>query len=133
MPKAVNQLLLAAALGCALAGAAWAGGFNDLSAYSQPFGMAPGQETRPIQPSIRDGNGNLTVVNGQITSSAISRQSGVQQSSVAMAGSGASGSGAMFVGNSLNVVTTGSNNTVIVSSKQTNSGGQTAKVSINGN
>ena len=36
------------------------------------------------------------------------------------------------IGNSLNVITTGSNNTVIVTSKQTNNGDQTANVSING-
>ena len=40
--------------------------------------------------------------------------------------------GATAIGNSLNVVTTGSNNTVIVNSTQTNNGDQTANVSING-
>lgn len=127
-----------AALSAALTGtAADAAGFSDLTTYSQPIGLAPGQETQPIDPSLRDANGNLTVVNGQFTSSSISRQSGVQQASTAVSGSGGTGSGAMFggataIGNSLNVITTGSNNTVVVTSTQTNNGNQQANVSING-
>jgi holdfast attachment protein HfaA len=108
-----------------------------MASYNHPYGMAAGQETQPINPTLRDANGNLTVVNGQITSGSVSQQTGVQTAGASVTGNGSSGSGAMFggataIGNSLNVVTTGSNNTVIVTSKQTNSGDQTANVSING-
>lgn len=126
---------IAASFGAALLAApAAAAGYDSMSSYNTPYGMSPGQETKPINPSLRDANGNLTVVNGQFTSSNFSQQSGVQTAGTTLNGS--SGSGAMFggataIGNSLNVVTTGSNNTVIVNSTQTNNGNQTANVGIN--
>jgi holdfast attachment protein HfaA len=40
--------------------------------------------------------------------------------------------GATAIGNSLNVVTVGNNNTVVVNSTQTNNGNQSASVSLNG-
>ncbi len=130
-------LHVATAAGCVglFAGGACAGDYSNASEYSHPYGMAAGQETQPVNASLRDSNGNLTVVDGQFTSSSMSQQSGVQQSSVM--GSGSNGSGAQYagataIGNSLNVVTTGNNNTVIVNSQQTNNGSQTANVSVNG-
>lgn len=119
-------------------GLAHAGDYSDASEYSHPYGMNAGQETQPVDPSLRDSNGNLSVVNGQFTSSTISQQSGVQNMSVGGSGVGSgSSSGALFggataIGNSLNVVTVGNNNTVIVNSHQTNNGNQTATVSIDG-
>jgi holdfast attachment protein HfaA len=47
-------------------------------------------------------------------------------------GLGAAYGGATAIGNSLNVVTVGSNNTVVVNSTQTNNGNQNASVSLNG-
>ncbi len=141
MRQTLNHIALAAlAATCGaalLAGTARAGGYDNMAAYNHPYGMAAGQETQAINPSVRDANGNLTVVNGQITSGSVSQQSGVQTAGANVTGSGSSGSGAMFggataIGNSLNVVTTGSNNTVIVTSTQTNNGDQNANVSING-
>jgi holdfast attachment protein HfaA len=146
MRQSLNQIALAtlaATCGAALlTGAAKADGYSSMAAYNHPYGMAAGQETQAINPSIRDANGNLTVVNGQITSGSVSRQSGVQTAGASVSGSNSSGSGsngsggifggATAIGNSLNVVTYGSNNTVIVNSKQTNNGDQNANVSING-
>ena len=130
---------ISAVLGATLPGsAALAADFSDLGSYNRPYGMTQGQETQPSDPSLRDANGNLTVVNGQFTSSTMSQQSGVQRAGTTLNGSGGSGgSGAMFggataIGNSLNVITNGSNNTVIVTSTQTNKGNQEANVSING-
>lgn len=130
---------VSAVLGATLPGSAvQAADFSNLGSYSQPYGLSPGQETQPVDPSLRDANGNLTVVNGQFTSSTMSQQSGVQRAGTNLNGSGGSnGSGAIFggataIGNSLNVITNGSNNTVIVTSTQTNNGDQTANVSING-
>ena len=112
-------------------------GYGDLGSFQQPYGMTGSQETQPIAPSLRDANGNLTMVNGQVTSANFGMQSGVQQAGVTTSGTGAVGSGAMYggataIGNSLNVVTNGSFNTVIVDARQTNNGNQTANVSLTG-
>jgi holdfast attachment protein HfaA len=109
--------------------------YSSAATYSTNYGMTAGEENATVNPSLRDGNGNLTVVNGQFTSSAMSQQSGAQNMST-MSGSG-TGSGTAYgtasaIGNSLNVVTEGNNNTVIVNSTQTNNGNQTATVSMNG-
>ncbi len=112
-------------------------GYSDLGSFQQPYGMTGNQETQPAAPSLRDSNGNMTMVNGQITSANFGQQTGVQQAGVTSSGTGSSGSGAMYggataIGNSLNVVTNGSFNTVIVDSRQINSGNQTANVSLAG-
>lgn len=123
------------------------------SDYNHPYGMSSDQSNDPVNASLRDSNGNLTVVNGVFTSSSFSQQSGVQQAG--MIGSGATASGAGFggatafsggvssggstsiggvsatsIGNSLNVVTVGNNNTVVVDSNQTNNGNQSASVNL---
>jgi len=137
--------ILVACTAAALVGAAEAGDFSNAATYNSPYGMAAGQENQAVNPSLRDGNGNLTVVNGQFTSSAFSQQTGVQSmgtmsgTSLASLGNttGTSGSlgaygGATAVGNSLNVVTVGNNNTVVVNSTQINNGTQNASVTLNG-
>jgi holdfast attachment protein HfaA len=115
--------------------------------YNNPFGMTQANENQPVDPSLRDGNGNLTDVNGQFLSCAMCQQSGVQQMGVfgssgigATIGSASTATGAGFssvgtataIGNSLNVVTLGSNNTVIVDSTQINNGNQDANVNNDG-
>lgn len=149
MPFASTQLLFAglALLGTAfLAGAGQAADYSSSANYNSPYGLSSGAENQPINPSLRDANGNLTVVNGQFTSSAVSQQTGVQSmgtisssqlSSLGTGNSGTNTSGAAYggataIGNSLNVVTVGSNNTVVVNSTQTNNGNQSASVSLNG-
>lgn len=117
---------------------ALAGDFSNAADYNHGYGMNAGQENQTINPSLRDANGNLTVVNGQFTSSQMSQQSGVQQMSASGFGVGSAGTGTAYgtasaVGNSLNVVTIGNNNTVVVSSHQTNNGNQEANISLNGN
>jgi holdfast attachment protein HfaA len=133
-----NMLKIAciAAVFAAAATSAQAGvDYSNAATYNTAYGMTAGPENATVNPSLRDGNGNLTVVNGQFTSSSMSQQSGVQNMST-MSGSG-TGAGAAYgtasaIGNSLNVVTNGNNNTVIVNSTQTNNGNQTATVSMNG-
>jgi holdfast attachment protein HfaA len=123
---------------------------NNASNYNNPFGMSQAQENAPVDASLRDSNGNLTVVNGVFTSSTMSQQTGVQQSSVlgaaalgASLGNGQAATGAGFggqttlgqataIGNSLNVVTVGTGNTVVVNSSQTNNGNQTVTLTQNG-
>jgi holdfast attachment protein HfaA len=109
--------------------------YSNASTYNTAYGMTAGEENATVNPSLRDGNGNLTVVNGQFTSSAMSQQSGVQNMNSVSGNGTSSGVGygtASAIGNSLNVVTTGNYNTVIVNSTQTNNGNQTATVSMNG-
>lgn len=105
------------------------------SAYNSPWGMSQASENQTVNPSLRDANGNLTVVNGQFTSSAMGQQSGAQNmGSLGQGGSGVGFAGptssqmATAIGNQLNVVTVGSDNTVIVNAQQINNGSQTANV-----
>lgn len=135
------------ALAAAFAGTAQAADYSNAASYNSPYGMQAGQENQAVNPSLRDANGNLTVVNGQFTSSAFSQQTGVQSmgtlsgSSLSQLGNGnlrtgglgAAYGGATAIGNSLNVVTVGSNNTVVVTATQTNNGNQLATVNLNGN
>ena len=134
---------IAFAGGIMLQSTAYAVDYSNSASYNSPVGMSSAQENAPVNASLRDANGNLSVVNGQFTSSSMSQQSGVQTaSSMSSSGSGAGGTGtgsagAMYggataIGNSLNVITTGSNDTVIVNATQTNNGNQNASVSLNG-
>lgn len=133
--------LLFAGLAASLSSAAGAADFSNAASYNSPYGMSAGQENQTVNPSLRDQNGNLTVVNGQFTSSAFSQQTGVQSmgtissgqlSSLGTSQSGTAYGNATAIGNSLNVVTVGNNNTVVVNANQINKGNQTASVSLNG-
>ena len=141
-----KQLLFASltVLGAiALEGSAHANDYSSAASYNNPYGLSAGAENQTVNSSLRDANGNLTVVNGQFTSSTVSQQTGVQSMGTISSGSlsslgnsssgtGAVSNGATAIGNSLNVVTVGNNNTVVVNSTQTNNGNQTASVSLNG-
>src|SRR5580693_1603678 len=134
--------LVTALVALAAATSAQAGCYSSAGSYNTGYGMTPGEENAPINASLRDSNGNLTIVNGQFTSSSMSQQSGVQQMSTIGGGMGTIGtvsnstaggtststSTASAVGNSLNVVTVGNDNTVVVNSTQTNNGNQTATI-----
>lgn len=154
MSKTANR----AAVACILTTLCLAGGaeaqVTSASDYNHPYGMTQGGENAPVDASLRDANGNLTLVNGQFTSSSMSQQTGLQPmgalgmpslaasntvvsgASTTTTGAGAGGASmfgqASAVGNQLNVVTVGNNNTVVVNSKQVNNGNQTATVNLNG-
>jgi holdfast attachment protein HfaA len=138
MAKYSTYALAAALLASvAIDGTARAQDFSNASSYNAPFGMQAGQENQAVNPSLRDANGNLTAVNGQITSANFGVTTGAQSLATAHAGVGTSGAGTAFggataIGNSLNVVTLGNNNTVVVNATQTNNGNQTATTAING-
>ena len=124
------------------------------SDYNHPYGIAQGATNAPVDASLRDSNGNLTLVNGQFTSSTMGQETGLQPmgslgmsslaasntvvsgASVTTTGAGAGGASMMgtasAIGNQLNVVTVGNNNTVVVNSKQINNGNQTATVNMSG-
>lgn len=123
--------------GLGLAGVAVAGDFSASATYNTPIGMQPAQENQPVDPSLRDQNGNLTVVNGQFTSAAAAKSFASAGASASSSGVSSGGSGALFggasaIGNALNVVTVGNNNTVVVNSSQTNTGNVSATVNVNG-
>jgi holdfast attachment protein HfaA len=130
---------------CTVAAFAGSTAYSTASNYNAPYGMTAGDENAAIDPSLRDSNGNLTVVNGQFTSANFGTySSGVQNmstisssslfsssassSSYSTSSSGVGTATATAIGNSLNVVTVGNNNTVIVTANQTNNGNQTANV-----
>jgi holdfast attachment protein HfaA len=105
--------------------------------FQSGYGDARTAVATPTTGSTRDANGNRLIVNGIIQNgaSAYSSSSG----GVARAWSGVGGQtsgtqvgGATAIGNQLNVVVTGSRNTVIVNSTQTNSGDITAGTVLNG-
>ena len=109
---------------------AQAGDWTNSAMYN---GYGAATQNAPSSYSMRDANGNLTMVNGQVTASSYSSSSGAQSAS---AGVGTGGAGAAYgqataIGNSLNVVVVGSHNTTIIDAKQSNSGNQTAITNLN--
>ena len=159
MPQRLKKFCAAAAsaiAAMALSSVANAQQYDSASDYSHPYGMAANSTNAPVTGSLRYSNGNLELVNGQFLSSTMNQQSGVQNmnpltggslgSSSMSLGSSQTGSiatgggvGSMTstgtstaIGNSLNVITTGNNDTVIVNSRQTNNGNQTAVATVGG-
>jgi holdfast attachment protein HfaA len=141
MRTQTKTLLAATALFAGFSATAQAGDYSNASTYNAPFGMTAGQENAPPNTSLRDANGNLTVVNGVFTSAnfgvatgASASGSGVGMSSAGVGTSGASSTSgtATAIGNQLNVVTLGNDNTVVVNATQTNNGNQTATNSVSG-
>ena len=124
----------------ALSGLAMAAGANaqtmtaNSGSYNAGYGRTSDEENQPVNPQMRDANGNLVVVDGVIeagSDSSVFSNAGASGVFDTVAGVGASG-GASAVGNNLVVVTEGNNNTVIVNSKQTNSGNISASSSLSG-
>ncbi len=100
------------------------------SAMYNGYGAAT--QNAPSSYSMRDANGNLTMVNGQIEPAQYSSASGTQYAGVGgMGGAGMASGQATAIGNSLNVTVIGSHNTTIIDSQQTNTGNQTATADLN--
>lgn len=110
--------------------AAQAGDWTNSAMYN---GYGAATQNAPSNYSMRDANGNLTMVNGQVTSSTYAYASGAQY------GGGGVGTGgalqtygqATAIGNALNVTVVGSHNTTIIDSSQVNNGNQTATANLN--
>ena len=95
------------------------------SSFNGGYGRYNGQENRPADFSIRDGAGNLAVVDGLIQSNAQSGGGGSASASASTGlsgGVGGSAASSSAIGNNLTVVTQGNYNTVIVNSTQINNG-----------
>jgi holdfast attachment protein HfaA len=101
------------------------------AAYNAGWGRTTDQENQAVNPSLRDANGNLIVTNGVIQSGAGASASAFS-GGAASSSSGAGAAGATAIGNNLSVVVQGDNNTVVVDSKQTNTGTVTATANASG-
>jgi holdfast attachment protein HfaA len=131
---------LAAAAGLAamaLAGLADAQTMSTNSAsFNAGYGRYSGEENQPVNVGLTDANGNLINENGlfQASSSSIFAGSTARLSGAAdsFSGAGSSAGSASAIGNDLNVVVEGNDNTVIVRSEQTNTGTVTATTTTNG-
>ncbi len=126
-----KALLITAIAGLGLSTPAKAGDWTNSASYN---GFGNTTQNAPSNFSLRDANGNLTVVNGQFVGSSYSTSSGQSASAyaggVGMAGQPMSGQ-ATAIGNSLNVVVVGNHNTTVVDSSQVNTGNQTANAQLN--
>jgi holdfast attachment protein HfaA len=107
-----------------------AGDWTNAAMYN---GYGTSAENQASNYSMRDANGNLTMVNGQVTSSIYQQGSGAQY---AGGGVGTNGGASTYgqanaIGNQLSVVVLGSHNTTIIDSNQVNTGNQTATTDLN--
>src|ERR1700722_14417732 len=129
-----RKVIALAIFGILSAHAAEAQSWTQSSSYN---GYGAATQNTASNYSLRDPNGNLTLVNGQFQSSSnYSSQAGTQMATATGGGVGTSGAGAQYgqasaIGNQLNVVVVGSHNTTIVDGTQINNGNQTATVDLN--
>jgi holdfast attachment protein HfaA len=118
------------------------------AAFNAGFGRTSGEENRPVNVQLTDGNGNTTLVNGLLQANSAGSifnevngavgggamaSGGVSTGGAGDSFTGAGGaSSASAIGNSLNVIVQGDNNTVIVNANQTNNGAVTATTTTSG-
>lgn len=108
---------------------AFAGDWSNSAQYNGYGSLSQNQASNF---SLRDANGNLTVVNGQVAPSIFQQSSGAQYSGSGVGMNTPSTYGqATAIGNNLSVTVIGSHNTTIIDSTQTNNGNQTATADIN--
>jgi holdfast attachment protein HfaA len=115
--------------------AAQVSGSASMAQFQNGYGGARQSVSTAQTGSTRDQNGNRLIVDGiiQAGASAYSRQSGgVSQGYSGAGGQAGTIAGSTAIGNNLNVVVQGSHNTVIVNSRQTNSGNVTARTDLTG-
>lgn len=126
-------VIAAAALAVPAIAEAQTQGSSGQARFQSGYGNARGQTAGAATGSTRDENGNRLIVDGLIQSGAgsYSRQSGGVSSRYGGSGSGGI-AGSTAIGNNLNVVVQGNWNTVIVNSRQTNTGDITAGTALNG-
>lgn len=95
--------------------------------FSRPYGVNPGDESRPYDARTRDLNGNRVIIDGRIVTGDDLSSLPLGLYNGSNTGMGLSGTGTA-IGNQLNVNTSGSFNTVVVNSTQINNGNQTVTV-----
>jgi holdfast attachment protein HfaA len=116
--------------GLLAASSAYAGDWTNAAMYN---GYGTANQNQNSSYSMRDANGNLTLVNGQVAPSIYQQGSGAQYAGggVGMGGAGNNYGEASAIGNQLSVVVLGSHNTTIIDSTQVNTGNQTATAALN--
>ncbi|ADL02052.1 holdfast anchoring protein HfaA [Brevundimonas subvibrioides] len=112
-------------------------GSGGMASFQNGYGGARQSVTTAQTGSTRDQNGNRLIVDGiiQAGASAYSAQSGGVSQTWSGSGNASGGSaigGSTAIGNNLNVVVQGSHNTVIVNSRQTNTGNVSARTDLTG-
>lgn len=124
-----SKTLIVLALLATTASAAQAGDWTNSGMYNG-YGANMNQ-TSSYQ--LRDGNGNLTMVDGRPVSAQYSQGSGAQYAGggVGMGGAMNAYGQATAIGNQLSVTVIGSRNTTIIDSTQINNGNQTATADLN--
>ncbi|MBX9615328.1 MAG: holdfast anchoring protein HfaA [Caulobacteraceae bacterium] len=138
--KRTSTILLAitvAGFGLPASAIAQSSGSVSLAPFQNGYGGARQSVTAAQTGSTRDANGNRLIIDGiiQAGASAWSRQSGgVSNTYSGGVGNsqGATIAGSTAIGNNLNVVVQGSHNTVIVNSRQTNTGNVSARTDLTG-
>jgi len=130
MTRSKTALTLLALISVLVASNALAGDWTNSSMYN---GYGTNGQNQPSAYSMRDANGNLTLVNGQVAPSIFQQGSGAQYAGggVGMGGAVSTYGQASAIGNQLSVVVLGSHNTTIIDSTQTNNGNQTATADLN--
>ena len=101
------------------------------ASFNAGYGRTAGQENQAVNVQMTDANGNLLVENGLIKGAVAGSLFANASAGVETSFSGAGGS-ASAIGNNLNVVVQGNNNTVIVTSTQINNGSVTATTTVDG-
>lgn len=131
MKHAVKTVLIGTAAGLAgLMGIAQTSHAQEAIVSGQfelPYGSGFSDYSTPYDPGTRDSAGNRIIVDGRIiTGDSISTLGmGLNTTWGSTSGTGMIGQ-SMAIGNQLNVITTGSYNTIIIDSTQINNGNQTA-------
>ena len=125
-----SKILVALALLAATVSAAQANDWTNSGSYN---GYGAHTQNQGSSYSLRDGNGNLTMVNGRPVSAQYSQGSGAQYAGggVGMGGAMNAYGQATAIGNQLSVTVIGSRNTTIIDSTQINNGNQTATADLN--
>jgi holdfast attachment protein HfaA len=107
---------------------------SNSSSFNAGYGRRAGEENSAYDFSIRDANGNLSIIDGMMSTG---RDQSTLSGNSIVDGGGYSGVGGLVsssasaIGNNLTVVTSGSYNTVIVNSTQTNNGNVIANGTVN--
>jgi holdfast attachment protein HfaA len=125
-----KSVLILAVAGLLAPCVAQAGDWTNSATYN---GYGTATQNQASAYSMRDANGNLTMVNGQVAPSIFQQGSGAQY---AGGGVGAGGAVSTYgqanaIGNQLSVVVLGSHNTTVIDSTQINNGNQTATADLN--
>jgi holdfast attachment protein HfaA len=136
--RRLNAAILGAVAAVSLGAPALAQSMSANSAsFNAGYGRSPDQENRAVDPDTRDANGNRLIIDGVIVGGSSSSSAFAGGAASAFAGAGAGAGSATAIGNNLTVITEGNNNTVIVDSRQTNTGTviatQSQTVTGNGN